>query len=120
MEKLVAERLPEISHATSKFLVGSLDFIGLNHYTSVYTRNDRTRIHKLIMQDAISDASVITTGKILVLIVTPFSPFVFLLCHKQLIVTQVQQKFLIFALVLDPSIPKRHCNWRKGMLRESL
>lgn len=62
MKKLVGERLPEISYANSKFLVGSLDFIGINHYTSVYTRNDRTRIHKLVMQDAVSDAAVITTG----------------------------------------------------------
>lgn len=62
MQKLVAERLPEITDATSNLLVGSLDFIGINHYTSVYTRNDRTRIHKLVMQDAASDAAVITTG----------------------------------------------------------
>ena len=79
MQKLVAERLPEISDATSNFLVGSLDFIGINHYTSIYTRNDRTRIHKFIMQDAASDAAVITTGKLLMQIVNPFSPS-FLLC----------------------------------------
>jgi len=85
MKKLVGGRLPEISSATSKFLVGSLDFIGINHYTSVYTRNDRTRIHKLVMQDAISDAAVITTGKLLMLIVTPFFNLNFfcLLCLRQ-------------------------------------
>jgi beta-glucosidase len=52
--------------------MGSLDFIGINHYTSMYTRNDRTRIHKLVMQDAISDAAVITTGKLLMQIATSF------------------------------------------------
>jgi len=85
MKKLVGDRLPEISYATSKFLVGSLDFIGINHYTSLYTRNDRTRIHKLVMQDAISDAAVITTGKLSILIVIPIFnlPFFFLLCLKQ-------------------------------------
>nr|AFK47660.1 unknown [Lotus japonicus] len=62
MKNLVGERLPEISETTSDLLVGSSDFIGINHYTSVYTRNDRTRIHKLIMQDAASDAAVITTA----------------------------------------------------------
>jgi len=67
MQKLVSERLPEITDATSSLLVGSLDFIGINHYTSLYARNDRTRIHKLIMQDAISDAAVITTGKLLLM-----------------------------------------------------
>lgn len=76
MEQLVAERLPEISDATSKMLVGSLDFVGINHYTSLYTRNDRTRIRKLILQDASSDAAVITTRKPSMKIMTFFS-FIF-------------------------------------------
>ncbi|KAJ7948517.1 Beta-glucosidase [Quillaja saponaria] len=61
MKKAVGERLPEFSNETSKLLVGSLDFVGINHYTSLYARNDRTRIHKLVWQDALSDAAVITT-----------------------------------------------------------
>lgn len=72
MKNLVGERLPEISETASDLLVGSSDFIGINHYTSVYTRNDRTRIHKLIMQDAASDAAVITTGELLMQIVKLF------------------------------------------------
>jgi beta-glucosidase len=63
MKKLVGERLPEISQGMSKLLVGSLDFVGINHYTTLYVRNDRTRIRKLILQDASSDAAVITTCK---------------------------------------------------------
>ncbi|KAG6790551.1 hypothetical protein POTOM_006707 [Populus tomentosa] len=62
MKKLVGERLPEISQGMSKLLVGSLDFVGINHYTTLYVRNDRTRIRKLILQDASSDAAVITTS----------------------------------------------------------
>ncbi|KAJ6301020.1 hypothetical protein OIU77_015344 [Salix suchowensis] len=62
MKKLVGERLPEITHGMSKLLVGSLDFVGINHYTTLYARNDRTRIRKLILQDASSDAAVITTS----------------------------------------------------------
>lgn len=61
MQKLVAERLPTINPEVSKQLKGTLDFIGINHYTTLYARNDRTRIHKLIMQDASSDSAVITT-----------------------------------------------------------
>ncbi|KAK9938331.1 hypothetical protein M0R45_015078 [Rubus argutus] len=61
MKKLVGKRLPEISHEVSKFLVGSLDFVGINHYTTLYARNDRTRIRKFMLHDAISDAAVITT-----------------------------------------------------------
>lgn len=62
MKNLVGERLPEISLEISKFLMGSLDFVGLNHYTTLYARNDRTHIRKLILQDASSDNAVITTG----------------------------------------------------------
>ncbi|XP_050139978.1 putative beta-glucosidase 41 isoform X2 [Malus sylvestris] len=61
MKKLVDKRLPEISQEISNFLVGTLDFVGLNHYTTYYARNDRTRIRKFIMQDATSDAAVIST-----------------------------------------------------------
>ncbi|PON42295.1 Glycoside hydrolase [Trema orientale] len=61
MKRLVRERLPQISQAISKLLVGSLDFVGINHYTTLYARNDRTRIRKFILQDATSDAAVITT-----------------------------------------------------------
>ncbi|KAH7544266.1 hypothetical protein JRO89_XS15G0138200 [Xanthoceras sorbifolium] len=62
MKTLVGERLPMISSDMSKILVGTLDFVGLNHYTTLYARNDRSRIEKLILQDAYSDAAVITTS----------------------------------------------------------
>ncbi|KAH1032641.1 hypothetical protein J1N35_044815 [Gossypium stocksii] len=62
MRKLVEERLPQISPETSKLLVGAFDFIGINHYTTYYARKDRTQIRKLILQDASSDAAVITTS----------------------------------------------------------
>ncbi|KAG7957461.1 hypothetical protein I3843_11G175900 [Carya illinoinensis] len=61
MKKLVGGRLPNISCAISKSLAGSFDFVGINHYTTLYARNDRTRIRKLILQDASADAAVIAT-----------------------------------------------------------
>jgi beta-glucosidase len=63
MKTLVGGRLPEISSTISKSLAGSFDFIGINHYTTLYARNDRTRIRKLILRDASSDAAVIATRK---------------------------------------------------------
>ncbi|KAJ6980099.1 hypothetical protein NC653_028045 [Populus alba x Populus x berolinensis] len=42
----------------SKLLVGSLEFGGINHYTILYIRNDRTWIQKLILPDASSYAAV--------------------------------------------------------------
>ncbi|XP_043687403.1 putative beta-glucosidase 41 [Telopea speciosissima] len=62
MQDLVAERLPIITTDMSQSLVGSLDFVGLNHYTTLYARNDRIRIRKLVLQDASSDTAVITTS----------------------------------------------------------
>ncbi|KAF8409445.1 hypothetical protein HHK36_005521 [Tetracentron sinense] len=62
MQNLVGDRLPEITPQMSKFLVGALDFVGLNHYTTSYARNDPTRIRKLVLQDASSDAAIITTS----------------------------------------------------------
>lgn len=65
MQKLVAERLPAITPEVSQIIKGSLDFVGINHYTTLYARDDRTRIRKMILQDAMSDSAVITTCKIL-------------------------------------------------------
>ncbi|KAK6934372.1 Glycoside hydrolase family 1 [Dillenia turbinata] len=62
MQRLVGDRLPEIPSDISKILVGSLDFVGINHYTTLYARNDRMRIRKLILQDAYSDSAIITTS----------------------------------------------------------
>lgn len=62
MQKLVGNRLPKITRKVSETLVGTLDFIGINHYTSLYARNDRTRIRKFVMQDASTDSAVITSS----------------------------------------------------------
>ncbi|XP_074561488.1 beta-glucosidase 25-like isoform X1 [Curcuma longa] len=62
MKELVGSRLPRFTSEESRSLAGSLDFIGINHYTTLYARNDRTRIRKLILDDASSDAGVIKTS----------------------------------------------------------
>ncbi|XP_047956976.1 putative beta-glucosidase 41 isoform X5 [Salvia hispanica] len=61
MQKLVGERLPKIGPKLSQFLKGTLDFIGINHYTTLYVRNDRMRLGKLILQDASTDSAIITS-----------------------------------------------------------
>ncbi|KAM0937059.1 putative beta-glucosidase [Dioscorea sansibarensis] len=62
MQNLVGSRLPTFTSEMSKLLAGSLDFLGINHYTTLYARNDRTRIWKRILDDASTDASVIRTA----------------------------------------------------------
>ncbi|XP_074290565.1 putative beta-glucosidase 41 [Silene latifolia] len=61
MQELVGSRLPDITPKIAKLLTGSLDFVGVNHYTTVYARNDRTRFRKFILQDASTDAAIITS-----------------------------------------------------------
>jgi len=70
MQKLVAERLPKITPYEAKLLKGSIDFLGMNHYTTLYARNDRARIMKFMMHDAYSDSAVLTTRKISKLVLT--------------------------------------------------
>ncbi|KAJ3679409.1 hypothetical protein LUZ60_017420 [Juncus effusus] len=62
MQSLVGTRLPQFSKSESKLIAGSIDFLGMNHYTSLYARNDRTRIRKLIMDDAQTDSAIIKTA----------------------------------------------------------
>ncbi|KAL8144537.1 hypothetical protein V2J09_017569 [Rumex salicifolius] len=61
MQRLVDDRLPKISPEMAELLSGSLDFVGINHYTALYARNDRSRIRKFVLQDAFSDSAVIAT-----------------------------------------------------------
>jgi beta-glucosidase/6-phospho-beta-glucosidase/beta-galactosidase len=63
MKSLVEERLPKITPEMYKTIKGAFDYVGINHYTTLYARNDRTRIRKLILQDASSDSAVITSCK---------------------------------------------------------
>ncbi|KAI3753854.1 hypothetical protein L2E82_25918 [Cichorium intybus] len=62
MQTQVGDRLPEITPEVSKFLIGTLDFVGINHYTSLYAKNDKTKIRKFILNDASTDAAVITSS----------------------------------------------------------
>ncbi|KAF3337062.1 Beta-glucosidase 25 [Carex littledalei] len=62
MQSLVGARLPQFSNSESKLVAGSINFLGVNHYTSLYVRNDRTRVRKLIMDDAQTDSAIIKTA----------------------------------------------------------
>lgn len=94
MQKLVGKRLPKITPKMSRLLVGSLDFLGINHYTTLYARNDRTRIRKLVLQDAATDAAVITTCKM---------PKHWTICVRVCVPTVYwrRQELIVFLLVLN-------------------
>uniref|UniRef100_A0A0D9WTC9 4-hydroxy-7-methoxy-3-oxo-3,4-dihydro-2H-1,4-benzoxazin-2-yl glucosidebeta-D-glucosidase n=1 Tax=Leersia perrieri TaxID=77586 RepID=A0A0D9WTC9_9ORYZ len=63
MQKLAGDRLPQFFPQASKLVSGSLDFVGINHYTTLYAKNDRMRVRKLVMNDASTDSAVIPTGQ---------------------------------------------------------
>ncbi|KAG0480266.1 hypothetical protein HPP92_011124 [Vanilla planifolia] len=61
MEKLVGNRMPKFTRDVSNLLIGSLDFLGINHYTTSYVQNDHSRIWNRLMNDALGDAGIIKT-----------------------------------------------------------
>lgn len=64
MRERVGDRLPKFSAAESSLLKGSLDFVGINHYTTYYARNNKTNIIGFLLNDALADSGTITLRKL--------------------------------------------------------
>ncbi|KAK6242663.1 hypothetical protein SCA6_008052 [Theobroma cacao] len=56
----VGNRLPRFSKAESALLKGSLDFVGINHYTTYYARANATNALGTILNDSIADSGAFT------------------------------------------------------------
>ncbi|XWS23106.1 hypothetical protein CRYUN_Cryun29cG0092800 [Craigia yunnanensis] len=56
----VGSRLPKFTKAESTFLKGSLDFVGINHYTTWYARANTTNALVNILNDTIADSGAFT------------------------------------------------------------
>lgn len=59
----VGSRLPKFTKAESTLLKGSLDFVGINHYTTWYARNNKTNIIGKILNDTVADSGAFTSRK---------------------------------------------------------
>lgn len=59
----VGDRLPRFTKAESALVKGSLDFVGINHYTTFYARNDTSNIMGVLLNDAFADSGAITLRK---------------------------------------------------------
>lgn len=59
MRSRVGSRLPKFSKSESTLIKGSLDFVGINHYTTFYASNDSSDIVGLL-NDSLSDSGAIT------------------------------------------------------------
>lgn len=58
MRSRVGNRLPKFSKSQANLLKGSLDFVGINHYTTLYVYNVAVSLH-----DYIEDSGVLTLRK---------------------------------------------------------
>ncbi|XP_057948872.1 beta-glucosidase 40 [Malania oleifera] len=59
MRTRVGSRLPTFSKAEGALLEGSLDFVGINHYTTFYVRANSTNVIGDLLHDALSDSGAI-------------------------------------------------------------
>lgn len=63
MRKRVGNRLPKFSASEAVLIKGSLDFVGINHYTTYYAQPNVTNIVGLLFNDALADSGAITLRK---------------------------------------------------------
>lgn len=74
MRKRVGSRLPKFSVAEAALVKGSLDFVGINHYTTYYAKNNSTNTIGFLLNDSLADSGAITARKFFVY----HSPFIVL------------------------------------------
>lgn len=60
MRTRVGERLPKFSEAEGALVKGSLDFVGVNHYTTYYAKHNSTNLARALLNDALADTGAIT------------------------------------------------------------
>nr|CAD1832357.1 unnamed protein product [Ananas comosus var. bracteatus] len=60
MRTRVGDRLPKFSTAETDLVMGSLDFVGINHYTTYYARHNSTNIIGFLLHDTLADSGAIT------------------------------------------------------------
>lgn len=66
MRKRVGNRLPKFSAAEAALVKGSLDFVGINHYTTYYAKSNSTNIINILLNDSLADSGAIAMRKFLI------------------------------------------------------
>ncbi|KAF5752063.1 beta-glucosidase 40 [Tripterygium wilfordii] len=59
MRSRVGSRLPMFSKTEAALLKGSLDFVGINHYTTYYAQENSTNIINVLLNDSLADSGAI-------------------------------------------------------------
>ncbi|KAE9597343.1 putative beta-glucosidase [Lupinus albus] len=65
MRSSVGNRLPKFSEADVALVKGSLDFVGINHYTTFYARDNSTNVVRTVLHDSLANSGTITLRKYL-------------------------------------------------------
>ena len=63
MRNRVGDRLPKFTKNDAALVKGSLDFVGINHYTTFYARSNDSLLRDLIgkvLNDSLADSGAIT------------------------------------------------------------
>ncbi|KAJ4959958.1 hypothetical protein NE237_019868 [Protea cynaroides] len=60
MKKRVGSRLPTFSKAEGYLVKGSLDFVGINHYTTFYAKSNTTHLIGFLLNDTNADSGAVT------------------------------------------------------------
>jgi beta-glucosidase len=60
MRRRVGERLPRFTPQESALVKGALDFVGINHYTTYYTRHNDTNIISRLFNDTLADTGTLS------------------------------------------------------------
>lgn len=66
MRKRVGNRLPKFSAAEAALVKGSIDFVGINHYTTYYAKRNSTNVVNILLNDSLADSGAITLRKFLI------------------------------------------------------
>ncbi|KAL9271971.1 Beta-glucosidase 6-like protein [Drosera capensis] len=61
MKTRVGDRLPRFSAEETTSLKGSLDFVGINHYTTWYAKHNDTNIIGILLNDSLADSGATTS-----------------------------------------------------------
>lgn len=64
MRTRVGNRLPTFTRSQASLLKGSLDFVGINHYTTYYASPNRTSLIGNLLNDSLADSGAVTLRKL--------------------------------------------------------
>ncbi|XP_028082791.1 beta-glucosidase 6-like isoform X1 [Camellia sinensis] len=56
----VGSRLPKFTKVESALLKGSLDFVGINHYTTYYANENSSNLLPILLNDSLADSGAVT------------------------------------------------------------